>query len=1116
MNIGTLEATLGVNTSGLGTVRAEILRFQREANTAFDNINKKLDTVIAKKQTFEESMAGPLKKATKSGEDYIKTLDKIGRNVYYFGTASMRFMTLPLAIAGGAAMKMASDFEFSMQKIVGLVGVSQEQVNAWRKDVMKMGQEFGISSDKMAESLYFITSSGIPAAEAMGVLRDSAKASASGLGDMIDFSKTLTSAMSAYAASGLTSAQSTDILVKAIALGKAEGSDFARQIGDIIPIASKMGVGFDQIAAAMGAITLQGVPAAEAATFIKNALFKMLDVTPQSAKALETIGINAKKLRSIVANEGLLPAFKVLSEATKSYGTDAIAAILPNIRGFQAYLNLMGENMEYVDDVFKQVTNSTGSADAAWGVLSDTIKTKLNQAWVQVKNSMIEFFIVNKDQIIPVITQVAKAVQGIVGWYLNLGHTTRWLFNTMLILSATIGPLAISIGMLLRGVAGMAAVMKWATPIVKQFWITISANPMSALLIVLGALASGMLLASTQTKEATKAQKDFNDSVQKGVDIVDEMSSVENLMKVVTTMNQRQLSSFKDRISNQIALEEDYTTQMKAELTKQATSTLSSTEMERLLRKQALEGYVLTKEEETQINSRINADVLKSNMDYHVKNTAAYKNYLKTVENLIEASKKRKLGGNGGMSIEGTEAVIDIMKRVAAGERYISLATDVLGDAFKTASEKTSLYKGALGDLLKIEGVTATNQNVQTLVEKLGNVDLKAEQTSEIMNHLGSELLYLNNMNKLLGPSFDLNSEKLKAYDHVLEQLAKHEITEGEAVDLITQYRQKYAREVALSNQELQKSLALLALQNSIMFQGWDSTKLKQQTTTVSSTLDIYVKKLEQLQSYKVDNPLDTSVNSNFQAVTNTVKSLQVELDKLNAKQYTIDNLSGAFSNLTGTIRNVYAAADLMGEEIGGGLAKFASWVDLTVSIVTQLSALIKFLQALTIASKVQTGATLAQNTATGVQTAATIASTTSSTAAIAPTAALAVTQDSLALAYSNVAVAGALAAAAWIPFPGNIPAMGASMTALLTTMATGKAATYAAFAVGLADGGVVPAGYPNDTYPALLSSNETVVPAGKFPSFSSMNGDFEVKFEIDGYSLVAILNKYTKKLNKV
>jgi hypothetical protein len=39
---------------------------------------------------------------------------------------------------------------------------------------------------------------------------------------------------------------------------------------------------------------------------------------------------------------------------------------------------------------------------------------------------------------------------------------------------------------------------------------------------------------------------------------------------------------------------------------------------------------------------------------------------------------------------------------------------------------------------------------------------------------------------------------------------------------------------------------------------------------------------------------------------------------------------------------------------------------------------------------------------------------------------------------------------------------------------------------VGYADGGVVPAGYPSDTYPALLTSGETVTPAGGFDQFAA------------------------------
>ena len=138
MNIGTLTAILGVDTQGLARAQTAMQQFQKST---------------------ESSMAS-----------VAQTLDKTGRNVYYFGTAAMRFLTLPLALAGGAAIKMGMDFEQSMQKVVGLVGISQKQVDAWSKEILKLGPELGRSPKELADALYFITSSGIKGAEAMNVL----------------------------------------------------------------------------------------------------------------------------------------------------------------------------------------------------------------------------------------------------------------------------------------------------------------------------------------------------------------------------------------------------------------------------------------------------------------------------------------------------------------------------------------------------------------------------------------------------------------------------------------------------------------------------------------------------------------------------------------------------------------------------------------------------------------------------------------------------------------------------------------------------------------------------------------------------------------------------------
>jgi len=62
-----------------------------------------------------------------------------------------------------------------------------------------------------------------------------------------------------------------------------------------------------------------------------------------------------------------------------------------------------------------------------------------------------------------------------------------------------------------------------------------------------------------------------------------------------------------------------------------------------------------------------------------------------------------------------------------------------------------------------------------------------------------------------------------------------------------------------------------------------------------------------------------------------------------------------------------------------------------------------------------------------------------------------------------------------------------------------------------MAQGGIVPPGYPNDTYPALLSSGEVVVPPRKLREFG-LGG--QVEFRIEGTTLVGILNKMNKRLN--
>jgi hypothetical protein len=63
--------------------------------------------------------------------------------------------------------------------------------------------------------------------------------------------------------------------------------------------------------------------------------------------------------------------------------------------------------------------------------------------------------------------------------------------------------------------------------------------------------------------------------------------------------------------------------------------------------------------------------------------------------------------------------------------------------------------------------------------------------------------------------------------------------------------------------------------------------------------------------------------------------------------------------------------------------------------------------------------------------------------------------------------------------------------------------------------GGIVPGGFPNDTYPAMLSSGETVVPKPKKLG-SGMGGDVNVRGVIFGDSLIIVNQRSNQRYNRV
>jgi TP901 family phage tail tape measure protein len=290
-----------------------------------------------------------------------------------------------IAAIGIASVKAAATYQEQMQQIVGLSGVGQKQVDMFAKRVLALAPILGKSPQELAKALYFITSSGVAASKAMGVLVAASKASTAGLGETEVVADAVTSAMNAYGPAALSAQKATDVLVATVREGKGEASSFAGVIGNVAAIAAQLGVSFNEVGAALAAETRLGIDAETSATQLNAFFSALLKTTPMAEKALQKVGLSAAGLRQELREKGLLATLLTLKNAFGN-NTAAMAKAFPNVRALRGILALVGKQAGSTAGVFARMSDTTGSLSTAFGAVSKDATFRFAQLSAAIKS----------------------------------------------------------------------------------------------------------------------------------------------------------------------------------------------------------------------------------------------------------------------------------------------------------------------------------------------------------------------------------------------------------------------------------------------------------------------------------------------------------------------------------------------------------------------------------------------------------------------------------------------------------------------------------------------------------------------------------------------------------
>lgn len=340
--------------------------------------------------------------------------------------SSLKTIQLPLALAGGAAVKLAVDFDKSMTQIESLVGIAGDKVAQMGEQAKKMALDTGQSATDAADALFYITSAGLRGEEAMQVLNASLKSASIGLGEAKTVADLATSAMNAYGSETLSASGATDVLGAAVREGKLSADTLAGAMGSVLPVASNMGVQFHEVGAAFAAMSRTGTDAAQASTQLNSIMMGIMKPSEDAKKALTELGLSSEGLRQQIKDKGLLDVFMTLKDASEQ-NSAAFERVFGNVRALKGIMDLTGAGFESTRQIFDNMNDTAGFTADAFAKVEQSASFKLQKALNTLKVSFTDLGSTILTAILPFVQKLTGFLKGLFDRFKNLTPMVKGL-----------------------------------------------------------------------------------------------------------------------------------------------------------------------------------------------------------------------------------------------------------------------------------------------------------------------------------------------------------------------------------------------------------------------------------------------------------------------------------------------------------------------------------------------------------------------------------------------------------------------------------------------------------------------------------------------------------------
>lgn len=380
-----------------------------------------------------------------------RRFDRLGKKMTAAGRTMSTAMSLPMALAGGFALKMAGDFEASMNRVAAVSGATGKEFEALRNKAEELGATTQYTASQVAEGMKFLAMAGFDPDKILGAIEPSLKLAAAANLDLGQSADIVTNILTAYGRDISLLSSSVDDLVASFTNANTDLSQLGIAFKYSGGVAKATGQDFRQVVTALALMGNAGFQASMAGTGLRGALARLVVPTGKIARAMKAANLNFSN------GKGALIDIRDMIKQLEPHVNDAaLFMTLFGKRAGPAMLGLVRQGLPAFDMLNAKLRESGGLANH----IAKVQMRGFNGQVLLMKSAFEGLTIaIGRSGVLAFFTHLAKKLTELFRWMSKLNPTILATGTAVVSFIALIGPLTWMMGLFAKAVRLAAAAL---------------------------------------------------------------------------------------------------------------------------------------------------------------------------------------------------------------------------------------------------------------------------------------------------------------------------------------------------------------------------------------------------------------------------------------------------------------------------------------------------------------------------------------------------------------------------------------------------------------------------------------------------------------------------------